>query len=424
MISRLEALGFRCLRYVALDLEPFHIFVGPNASGKSTFLDAVAFISDILNHGTEQAILKRGQSLQELAWRREKNQFQLAIEMRVPESIASSFSQNGKSYTHCRYEIQVGVDTKGEGVRLLTENFFLVNASVSQRGIRANQKQLEIFPEDRQPPYNIILKKGGQTPPGWKRVVSLGEEGRAYFRSETTEWNFPLRPGGQKAALAMVPEEERFPISNWAKQMLTEGVQVLALNSRAMREPCRPDFPLTFRPDGSNLPLVVRNLRKNHSESFQRWLRHVQTVFPRLQDIEVLEREVDLHPYLLVNYDNGIKVPAWLLSDGTLRLLALTLLAYLPIQGQVFLIEEPENGIHPKALEAIYQSLSSVYNGQVLCATHSPLLLGLAKPADLLCFALTTGGATDIVRGSEHPALRAWKGQVALDTLYAAGVLG
>lgn len=424
MISRLEVLGFRCLRYIALGLEPFHIFVGPNASGKSTFLDAVAFVSDILNHGTEQAILKRGQSLQELVWRRERNQFQLVIELRVPESIASSVSQNGKSYTHCRYEIQVGVDSKGEGVRLLTENFFLVNEAVSQRLTQDTQRQLTIFPEDRQPPYNIIRTKGSQTPTGWKKVVSLGEEGRAYFRSETTEWNFPLRPGGQKAALAMVPEEERFPISNWAKRMLTEGVQVLALNSRAMREPCRPDLPLTFRPDGSNLPLVVRNLRKKYSESFHRWLRHVQTVFPRLQNIDVLEREVDLHPYLLVDYDNGIKVPSWLLSDGTLRLLALTLIAYLPVQGQVFLIEEPENGIHPKALEAIYHSLSSVYDGQVLCATHSPLLLGLAKPADLLCFALTTSGATDIVRGSEHPALRAWKGQVALDTLYAAGVLG
>ena len=344
--------------------------------------------------------------------------------MRIPEPIVSSVPQNGKSYTHCRYEIQVGVDPKGEGVRLLAENFFLVNAAMSQRIAQDSQRQMMIFPEDRQPPHNIIRTKGSPTPTGWKRVVSLGEEGRAYFRSETTEWNFPLRPGGQKAALAMVPEEERFPISNWAKRMLSEGVQGLALNSRAMREPCRPDLPLTFRPDGSNLPLVVRNLRKNYSESFDRWLRHVQTVFPRLQGIDVIEREVDLHPYLLVKYDNGLKVPSWLLSDGTLRLLALTLLAYLPIQGQVFLIEEPENGIHPKALEAIYQSLSSVYDGQVLCATHSPLLLGLAKPADLLCFALATSGATDIVRGSEHPALRAWKGEVALDTLYAAGVLG
>jgi predicted ATPase len=105
-------------------------------------------------------------------------------------------------------------------------------------------------------------------------------------------------------------------------------------------------------------------------------------------------------------------------------LLALTLLAYLPSPTGVYLVEEPENGIHPKAVEAVYESLSSVYDGQVLCATHSPLFLSLAKLSSLLCFAQAESGATSIVRGDEHPALKSWKGQVALETLYAAGVLG
>ena len=105
-------------------------------------------------------------------------------------------------------------------------------------------------------------------------------------------------------------------------------------------------------------------------------------------------------------------------------MLALTLLAYIPSSGRIFLIEEPENGIHLKALEAIYQSLSSVSEAQVLCATHSPIFVGLSQPTHLLCFALTDSGATDIVNGMNHPALKSWKGQVTLETLYAAGVLG
>ena len=117
-------------------------------------------------------------------------------------------------------------------------------------------------------------------------------------------------------------------------------------------------------------------------------------------------------------------MPAWLLSDGTLRLLALTLIAYLPNSGRVFLIEEPENGIHPKAIEAVYQSLSSVYDGQVFLATHSPLLLGLAQPEQLLVFGKTTSGATAIVRGSEHPLLQNWRSDMSLGTLFASGVFG
>jgi predicted ATPase len=114
-----------------------------------------------------------------------------------------------------------------------------------------------------------------------------------------------------------------------------------------------------------------------------------------------------------------------LISDGTLRLLALTLLAYLPDEtGSIYLIEEPENGIHPKAVEGVFQSLSSVYRGQVLVATHSPLFLGLAELGQLLCFAKTPSGAVDIVSGDQHPALKNWRGQIDLATLYAAGVLG
>jgi hypothetical protein len=64
-------------------------------------------------------------------------------------------------------------------------------------------------------------------------------------------------------------------------------------------------------------------------------------------------------------------------SDGALRLLALTLPAYLNDFQGVYLVEEPENGIHPRAVETLFQSLSSVYDAQMLLATHSPVILGI-----------------------------------------------
>jgi len=424
MISRLEVLNYKCLRHVDIDLDPFHVFVGPNASGKSTFLDAISLLGDLVTQGVEKAILKRAKSLHELVWKRKGGEIQVAIEMKVPENVRSRFAQNGRNFSRCRYEVRIGLDNVRGGISLLAENFFLLPEVASGKGSRSIRERT-LFPSEVFPPDEIILGSGRHRPAGWKRVISLNEEGRAYFRSETTDWNFPLRPSQSKAALAMVPEEERFPISNWAKQVLSEGVQVLVLNSRAMREPCRPDMPLAFRADGANLPIVVRNLLKTSPDRFHLWIEHLKTVLPSLESIEVHEQEVDLFLYLMAKYSNSeIPVPSWLLSEGTLRLFALTLLAYLPAPDQLYLIEEPENGIHPKALEAVHQSLSSVYDGQVLCATHSPLLLGLTRPSKLLCFALSLEGATDVVKGSDHPALKAWKGQVALETLYAAGVLG
>jgi len=106
------------------------------------------------------------------------------------------------------------------------------------------------------------------------------------------------------------------------------------------------------------------------------------------------------------------------------RVHALTIPAYLPELTGTFLIEEPENGIHPRALETVLQSLSSIYGGQVLMATHSAVALNLIKPAEILCFAKDRQGATDIVSGKDHPALKEWKqGEPDLGLVFATGIL-
>ena len=99
------------------------------------------------------------------------------------------------------------------------------------------------------------------------------------------------------------------------------------------------------------------------------------------------------------------------------------MLAYLPSADSIYLIEEPGNGIHPSAVEYVYQSLSSARESQILLASHSPVLLSLVNPEDLLCFARTKEGATDIIRGDEHPNLADWQKETDLGTLFAAGVL-
>ena len=134
-------------------------------------------------------------------------------------------------------------------------------------------------------------------------------------------------------------------------------------------------------------------------------------------------RPEDKKRYSSLKYQNGVEVPHGSISDGTLRLLALTVLAYLPETSGIYLIEEPENGLHPMALETVYQSLTSFYEGQVLVTSHSPILLNLASPEQLLCFQKTAEGA-EVIRGDRHPALQDWKRDVSMSDLFAAGVLG
>jgi hypothetical protein len=271
------------------------------------------------------------------------------------------------------------------------------------------------------------MKSGRRGPDGWRKIVNkVAESGNDYFSSETSNWNNLFRLGPHKSALANLPEDEtKFPVATWFKELLMVGIDRVALNSERMRQPSPPRAPRVFLPDGSTLPWVVDRLASREPVRFKDWINHVRTALPDLRTVESIERPEDRHRYLVLELQNGLRIPSWAASDGTLRLLGLTLLAYLSNPAaSVFLIEEPENGIHPRAVETVMQSLSSVYDAQVLLATHSPVVLSIAKLDQVLCFAKTPEGATDIVRGSDHPGLKRWRGEVDLGTLFASGVLG
>jgi predicted ATPase len=210
----------------------------------------------------------------------------------------------------------------------------------------------------------------------------------------------------------------------WFRRLLSWGIQRLSLSSEALRRPSPPGSPTEFLPDGSNLPWVVHRFREENREAFARWVAHVQTALSDVTDIDTIEREDDRHRYLRLTYRTGLKAPSWTVSDGTLRLLALTLVPYLDLPDQIYLVEEPENGIHPQAVETVFQALAATEESQILCATHSPVFLSLARPEQVLCFARTHAGATDIVRGDEHPKLREWRAETDLGTVFAAGILG
>jgi predicted ATPase len=418
VFTRIHTRHFRCLRTIDQRLGSFQALVGPNASGKTSFLEVLGLLSDLVRNRGDvvSSVQSRSANFADLLWMGTGNSFQLAVEVAIPEAVQSRMAADMRAFTEARYEIEIGLDPKSNEIGLNHEAFWLRHPEKIIAPV-----ERDFFPHVLTEPKTILSTTRKNFRAAFKKQPGGNDnyypEGKQSYKP-----SFPL--GRTKAAIANIPgDADSFPVSTWFRTLLEKGVQTIVLNSQIIRQPSPPGLGRRFLTDGSNLPWVVEELRKDKMR-FAAWLDHVRTALEDIRDVTTVERGEDKHRYLVVEYASGAKVPSWLVSDGTLRLLALTIPAYLSDMDGVFLIEEPENGIHPRAIETVLQSLTSIYGSQVLMATHSPVALNMLEPAQVLCFAKDSSGATDIVSGDLHPALREWKqGQPDLGILFASGIL-
>jgi predicted ATPase len=393
--------------------------VGPNASGKTTFLDVIGFLSQLVSEGLDAALDSRTGTFDDLLWEHQGQSFELAVEARIPEDKRELLSN--KTYDTVRYEVAIEFDQQSGEVSISAEKGWL-----KQSNGKALQPKLA-FPDPDPVPDHIITQKKAKLISRSLFTKTPGGNDNYYADAREIEgrWAPAFKLGPRKSTLGNLPEDEsNFPVSTWFKQLLSNGIERIVLESQRLRLSSPHGQGTGFKPDGSNLPWVIASVESKSPERLADWIAHLRMALPDLTRISTRLREDDRHRYIVLAYKDGLEVPSWMASDGTLRLLALTLPAYLDNLKGIYLIEEPENGIHPRAVETMYQSLSSVYQSQILMASHSPVILSSARPQDVLCFAKDTEGATDIVDGSKHPKLRDWHGEVNLGTLFAAGVLG
>jgi hypothetical protein len=346
-----------------------------------------------------------------LVWGRGDRFFQLAVEAAIPKELRE---RTGTQHGIIRYEMWIGPSCVPDRktVTVLGERLSLTSES----------RELDTSPPERVMQYP--WPNFGMVPIIYKEIFG---ETRFWYEQPPIigQAHLPLNLPMEQTGLANLPADDtRFPISLWFRNLLVAGVQSLAINSDVLRNPSPYSRSPGFRPDGSNLPWVVERLSREAPARFAKWIAHLRVVLPDLVGLRTVVRPEDRHAYLVLQFAGGLEVPSWGASDGTLRLLALTLPAYLPSSRGIYLVEEPENGVHPGAVQAVMDSLSSVYEGQVLVTTHSPVVVSLIEPKDILCFSKAESGETKIVRGDKHPGLEDWRGTPNLSVLFASGVLG
>jgi len=430
MLTRIQTLNYRCLKRIDQTLSNFDILVGGNGVGKSTFLDVISFLSEILSQPRDSlanALQKRSDLFDHLLFDVAQGSFELAIEATIPSHVVQMLGWN-KGSGQLDYRIKVGyLSSNRSDVGILSEKLLLTQLGNSSAGIPA----LSSVNVDQ------IMNRNGtdsQLIPDvlgcWPIISRLGppEETTVFHREAAVQDNsgvfsqFRLSPSS--SALANLPEDTtHFPAATWFRRFLGDSVVKPVLTPEDLRHPkyltgtgfvSNADFRLAER---------LEAFEVNREEDFDAWLRHLRIALPDLKTITTVS-EWGVRSNVVLVYNDGRRVPSRLASDGTLRLIALTLIAYAMDYGIIILIEEPENCIHPLAIEMVMQSLSSMYESQVLVTTHSPAILSLTAPDRILCFSKTPEDGTMIVRGDKHPRLSAWKGNVDPGMLLASGILG
>jgi len=116
----------------------------------------------------------------------------------------------------------------------------------------------------------------------------------------------------------------------------------------------------------------LRAEKPAHMAAIQRTLR---SIIPSVENVSVdLDKRRGTLDLLI--RQAGVDYSSRIVSEGTLRVLALCAIAANPWGGMLLAFEEPENGVHPRRLELIAEMLMSLaleQDRQVVVTTHSPL---------------------------------------------------
>lgn len=433
MITRIEAYRYKCFERLQLDVGPYQVIVGRNGAGKSTLLDIPTMVGEMLDtrsiekafFSPRERLAPRAITARDLVFGGKGDWFALAIEVAMPEAIASQLERKRFDEATKRQQAILQMHPERAYATLRYELAF----RVADGAVGISQEHLFLLPRDRE-----LL---GETPDGlWgdfefkktipvQRIISRTSDGVSLLEPEVGKRTSPqpANVGTITPALSGAVDLRLFGASVWLQNYLGKDVLPVNLNLPALREPQRPlNEGFKVAPDGTTLPWSVKALEEDPARH-EEWISHITGALPLIENVTAKVQEADKRAYIEVKYRTGFSVKSIGLSDGTFALLALSILPFLDNVPSFVAVEEPENGIHPKAVEVILESLRVMDNSQAWVTTHSPIVVAVTKPEHLICLSMTKNEGVKAVCGDEHDLLSKWQGIPTLDVLFSAGVL-
>jgi predicted ATPase len=186
--------------------------------------------------------------------------------------------------------------------------------------------------------------------------------------------------------------------------------------------------------DGTNTAVVLAAMKLGDDEKFDLIEEAMRRLVPSLERVRIRPEMVADNPRAVptkrgskIYFDfRGAKdVPADGASYGTLVLLSLLTTIYAPASPDMLLIDDLEQGLHPRAQRELVQLLLDLIsrqefsNLQIIATTHSPYVLDLLDPSAVHALALREDGTVASKPLSEHPDAEKMNGSLTAGQLWS-----
>lgn len=378
MIETVTIHNFKAIRSATVKLNDFTVFIGNNGSGKSSVIEALQTLQNVLLFGISDGFTERWFGLEHIRH----------------ASKTGEHENNDTSTQDIELEIHgtIGQDSYNYALSFnATANghFYLVTSE------RLQKNTTDVF-------HAHVIEPGG------KAELLIGASQHVIqYQANCLVLSDKHLHDNHEFAFRMA----RY-IASW---------QFLTLEPERMYFPIRRDYgqsQVRLKSSGENIADFFSRLQ---DDAFQNELilEKMRYILPELAYIGREEITIQKQIYLFLEEQNHDKrLPSWLFSSGTLRVLALLSILNNVNRPPVIFIEEIENGLDPRALNLIVEEIRGILpEQQCIVTTHSPYFLDLAALRHVVV-AERQDGKTSFYRPDDDERLKAWKEKFSAGKLY------
>ncbi len=375
MLTRVHIKGYKSLHDVEVKLSPLTLLFGPNASGKSNFLDSLQLLSKLATSQTLNEAFDppyRGKPLESFTLgengikgllEQERLGFSIEADLHLSDPVVEAVNR------------QVQEMRRPSGDRH-TESSGSGAARVRERELRY-RLEIEMLPRSGflrvADEYLAALNSKGE--PTGKRKAFVERQGeKIHLRLEGQAHPTRYERYLDRTILSMPHYPPHYPHLVAARRELESWLFFYFEPRERMRAASPIKEVRHIGLMGEELAPYLNTLKAHEPRQFKAVEKALNAIMPDMDGIEI---EVsDIGEVELRLKESGVPIPARVLSEGTLRMLGLLALTGAGAPSLVG-FEEPENGVHPRRIQLIAELLktrSTADTAQYIVTTHSPIL--------------------------------------------------